>query len=138
MDNKLLIVEDQSFPLEALEAAVKSVGFGQYDVARCYSDAESRIQHNTYDLVLLDHRMPREIVCTEEDDFDRFSASLENIGYGLIPSIKQRNPSAVVVGTSSLNPRDLCLFPRPDYIISKMPGQAGKDLERVLAEIKSQ
>ena len=136
MDNKLLIVEDQSFPLEALEAAVKSVGFGQYDVARCYADAERRIQHDKYDLVLLDHRMPREIVCTEEDDFDRFSASLENIGYGLIPSIKQRNPSAVVVGTSSLKPHETYGFPQPDYTISKRFSQVGKDLEAVLAKIK--
>jgi CheY-like chemotaxis protein len=136
MNSNLLIVEDQSLPLEALEAAVKAVGLEKYDVARCYVDAECKIQHNTYDLVLLDHRMPRKVVCTEEEDFDRFSRSLESIGYGLIPLIRERNPSAVVIGTSSLKQHETCQFPQPDYSISKRFGQAGKDLEAVLAKIR--
>lgn len=133
MAASILIVEDQRLPLKALEVAVKRALPGeQYDVARCYSDAEQQIAHNSYSLVLLDHRMPRDTVCTEEEDFERFSESLENIGYGLIPAIKERDPSAVVIGTSSLNPQELARFPQPDYCMSKTFGQAAKELEAIL------
>ena len=54
---KTIIIEDQQYPLEALERAVKAVGISQYDVAHHYVQARNFILKNTYDLVLLDHRM---------------------------------------------------------------------------------
>ncbi|MBU2561263.1 MAG: response regulator [Nanoarchaeota archaeon] len=137
MQRNILIVEDQRLPLKALELAVKRTMPGeQYDVARCYSDAEQQIARNSYSLVLLDHRMPRDMVCTEEEDFDRFSESLENIGYGLIPAIRARNPAATVVGTSSLGEQELAGFPQPDYCMGKTFGQAAKELEAILQKIR--
>ena len=141
---KLLIVEDQSGPLEALEFAVDKVmpahyadfSKGGYDVARCYANAQQRISENDYEVVLLDNRMPYE---DQEDlertDFDRFCSSLENIGYNLIPVIKDRNPNTVIIGTSSLSKGELRSLPTPDYTMSKMWGDAETDLEDRLNQI---
>ncbi len=142
---KLLIVEDQSGPLEALVFAVNKVmpahytdfSKGGYDVARCYADAEKRISENDYQLVLLDHRIPYEDQGDlERTDFGRFCSSLENIGYTLIPVIKGRNPNTVIIGTSSLSKGELRGLPTPDYTMSKMWGDAETDLEDRLGQIK--
>jgi CheY-like chemotaxis protein len=142
---KILIVEDQKYPLKALEFAVRKVipnhfkGFtkSDYDVARCYSKAEESIGRTAYDLVLLDNRMPYEEQGDLEDkDFDRFSASLENIGYSLIPSIKSKNPKTAVIGTSSLSKGELRGMPTPDFTMRKMWGEAEEDLENILNQIK--
>lgn len=136
----LLIVEDQKYPLMVLEGAVKSVGTKyfpgmKYDVARCYNDAERMIQKG-YNVVLLDHRLPRENMGNLEDtDFRRFSDSLENIGYSLIGSIREYNPKTIVIGTSSLSAKKLRGQPVPDHVMSKMFGEAERDLGKILDEI---
>jgi hypothetical protein len=141
---ELLIVEDQDGPLRALEFAVNKVmpshyadfSKSSYDVVRCYADAQKRILENDYQMVLLDNRMPYEDQGDlEETDFDKFCSSLENIGYGLIPLIRERNPQAIVVGTSSLSARELRDHPSPDYTMTKMWGDAERDLEDRLNQI---
>ncbi|MBU2638082.1 MAG: hypothetical protein KJ955_03855 [Nanoarchaeota archaeon] len=132
MTAKILIVEDQKLPLKALEGAVKSAMPGEsYDVARCYSGAEGLIANNNYSIVLLDHRMPySDISGLEDRDFEAFSNTLEDIGYGLIPLIKQRNPNAVVIGTSSMENAEGA----PEYRMRKGFREAKEDLEMVLKE----
>jgi CheY-like chemotaxis protein len=137
---KILIVEDQSGPLEALEFAVKTV-FPRYstefhyDTARCYEDAQRMIP-NRYDIVLLDHQMPIGNVGTLEDtDFDSFTRSLRPVGYSLINEIKEQNPQTVVIGTSSLSTSELRQYPAPDYVMSKMWNQSEGDLDNILSRI---
>lgn len=146
---KLLIVEDQEPSLEGLEKAVAKV-CPQYfpelsvEVARCYDDAKERISKGRYEIILLDHRMPREEVENlEKVDFDKFCASLENIGYLLIPYIREESPRAVIIGTSSLPPEELRGMPVPDYALRKsgfffVEGKiyryAELDLKKILAE----
>lgn len=141
---KILIVEDQKGTLESLEFAVNTVipklhpdfQKGRYDVARCYSDSENMVNQNQYGLVLLDNRMPYNNQGDLEDtDFDAFCDSLEDLGYKLIPKIKQRNPNCIVVGTSSLSKNELRGMPAPDYKMSKMWGDAERDLENILKQI---
>jgi len=133
---KLLIVEDQSGPREALEYAVKKVCPDvRYDTARCYEDAQKMIQ-NGYDVVILDHRMPLTNVGDLEDtDFQAFSDSLRNVGYSLIPQIKSHNAQTVVIGTSSLSPSELRSQTAPDYVISKQWGDAERDLDKIMSEM---
>ena len=127
---ELLIVEDQKWPLRALETAVsKILPSARYDIARCYVDAESQIRQNQYDMILLDHRMPHEDQGDlETRDRNAFSDILEEIGYGLIPMIRERNPDTRIVGTSSLS--HLGNAPQPDYVISKL--DAVSDLGKVV------
>lgn len=138
---KILIVEDTSGTLEALESAVKRVvpkhfSGMTYDVARCYNDASSLIEQNIYGIVLLDHRMPYDDVGDlEHSNFDGFCDRLENIGYSLIPQIKRKQPTTVVIGTSSLPKSDLPRQYQPDYTMSKMWGDAETDLDKILSEI---
>ena len=142
---KLLIVEDQEGPLEALERAVNKVmpahytDFlkGDYDLARCYDNAQKKILENDYQIVLLDNRLPyNDQGDLETTDFDRFCSNLENIGYTLIPVIKVRNPNTIVIGTSSLSKGELRGLPVPDYTMTKMWGDAETDLEEKLKQIK--
>jgi CheY-like chemotaxis protein len=140
---KLLIVEDQKWTLMSLKAAVDSVmpayfpGFSKkdYDIAKWYADAEQKISQNSYDIVLLDHRMPYDDVGDlEETDMKKFSASLENIGYSLVKPIKKKNPKAIVIGTSSMKPEDIRGFQAPDYRLDKL--DAEKELDRIMKELK--
>lgn len=62
-----------------------------------------------------------------------YSDKLQNIGYSLIPEIRRVNPSAIIIGTSSMK-RELGDFPSPDFSLSKL--NAKQDLERILQEIK--
>jgi CheY-like chemotaxis protein len=142
--NKILIVEDQRNCVEALEYAVNSVspGFfpdfqkGDFDIARCYQEAEEKIQGNAYGVVLLDNRMPYENqVELEKKDFDGFCATLENIGYSLIPKIKERNPKTVVIGTSSLSGEELGRFPEPDFSMRKRFEESKTDLEGIFRQV---
>ena len=139
---KLLIVEDQSGPLEALEFAVKTVfptyfTKFHYDTARCYEDAQGMIS-NRYDFILLDHQMPiRNVGNLEDTDFDSFSKSLRPVGYSLISEIKRYNPQTVIVGTSSLSLLELNDQPAPDYVMNKMWNEAERDLNRILSEINA-
>ncbi|KYK25304.1 hypothetical protein AYK26_02385 [Euryarchaeota archaeon SM23-78] len=136
---KILIVEDQKFPLESLESAVESVmPKADYDIAKWYKQAEELIETKKYDLVILDHRMPYEDPgCTEDTDEEKFFASLREIGYTLIPVIKKKDPKTIVIGTSSLEKSLLEKYkPGPDYQISKMYGEAETELKRVMEEIQ--
>ncbi len=139
---KILIVEDQSGPLEALEFAVKTVFPAystefHYDTARCYEDAQRMIQ-NDYDIVLLDHVMPiKDVGDLEDADFDSFRKSLRPVGYSLISEIKGQNPRTVVIGTSSLSASELKQHPTPDYMMSKMWNESERDLDRILSQINT-
>jgi CheY-like chemotaxis protein len=139
---KILIVEDQNGPLEALEFAVKTVfpvysTEFHYDTARCYEDAQKMLP-NGYDIVLLDHVMPiKDIGDLEETDFDSFRKSLRQVGYSLIDKIKRQNSQTVVIGTSSLSALELRNHPAPNYVMSKMWNESERDLDRILSEINT-
>lgn len=134
---KILIVEDQSGTLEVLESAVKKIvpKYFQdvnYDIARCYDEAEQMI-HLGYEIVLLDHRMPRESAGNlEQRDFDAFRNTLQNIGYTIIDSIKKVNKETIIIGTSSL-PEERHHF--PDYVMRKGWQEAEEDLDMILTEV---
>lgn len=141
---KLLIVEDQKYPLEALEHAVIEVmprhfkGFtkNDYDVVKSYNSAQKRIESSTYGIVLLDNRMPYEDQGDLEDrDMRKFSETLDNIGYSLISDIKRKNPNTIVIGTSSLSKEELRGTQSPDFKMRKMWGEAEEDLEKILAQL---
>ena len=136
-----LIVEDQSGQREALEYALDTV-VPRYNSAytptcrknaTCYSEASAMIERESYDLILLDHRMPIQPTGTlEKDNFDLFSAQLTNVGYHLIPKIQKKCPQTLIIGTSSLSRQELREFPAPPQTISKMWGEAEQELDAVL------
>ena len=141
----LLIVEDQEFPREALEFAVKNVmpkyyeGFNKdnYVCARWYVEAEKFIAEKAYDFVLLDHRMPYENPqCKDTENMQIFSDTLQDIGYALIEKIKAKNPRGVVIGTSSLSERELSGFAKPDFTLRKDFIHTESDLEYILTQLK--
>ncbi len=146
---KLLIVEDQEPSLEGLEKTVAKVCLKYFpklsvEIARCYHDAKEKISRGEYGIILLDHRMPKEDVGNlEQVNYDKFCASLENIGYLLIPYIREKCPQAVIIGTSSASPEELKGMPAPDYttrksgfffVGGKIYHQVELDLEKILAE----
>lgn len=137
---RILIVEDQTITLEALENAVRRVVPAHapsysVDVARWYEAASSLVESNSYDMVLLDHRMPHVWPECGEDDIAGYSRSLRNNGYGLIDAIRERNPETVIIGTSSLKGQELEGFTPPEYVMSKMWGEADEDLDKILSQI---
>jgi len=75
----------------------------------------------SFDLILLDHRLPRaDLGNLEDEDFSRFSESLEEIGYSLIPTIREHQPAGTIVGTSSMS-RELKDYPhKPDETLRKV------------------
>lgn len=151
----VLVIEDQSGPLQNLSYAIrravleetgklKSSGNPQQDleergihVARSYNEAERAVQNSAYQIVLLDHRLPYQNQGDlENTDFDAFSRSLENIGYSLIPMIKQKSPQSTIIGTSSLSEDELRRFQKPDYQINKNSLDLDEDLAEILSQIK--
>jgi len=141
---QILIVEDQKSPVKALEDAVDSVmpryipsySSQNRETVRCYSEARDKLANNEYLIVLLDHRMPIQNTGNlEKENFDLFSAQLANIGYSLIPVIQQKSPDTIVIGTSSLTRHERKDFPSPQYQISKMYGEAERDLNTILYEV---
>jgi CheY-like chemotaxis protein len=155
---RILLVEDQIDPLRLLERVVNetlpkySPNFRGYEIARAYNTAKELIEKNKYELILLDHRMPR-IYVTPSDivlkfergekltpeemsryftEEEKMSDQMENIGYSLIPEIRRINPNTIVVGTSSMK-REFGDFPSPDFSLSKL--NAKEDLEKILSEI---
>jgi CheY-like chemotaxis protein len=134
---KVLIIEDQELPLEFMSEVL--VGQGVVcTVAKWYSQAESMIcSEERYDIVFLDHRMPlTDPDCTDKSDFNRFCDQLHNIGYRLVAIIRERQPQAVIVGTSSLQPREIhasgCI--PPDRRIDKT--NPWEEIPRILGEIQ--
>ncbi len=142
---KLLIVEDQELPREALEYAVNNVmpkfydGFSKcdYDSAHWYTEAEKLITEKTYDLILLDHLMPYENPgCKDTEDMRKFTNALQDIGYNLIRKIKAKNPKTIVIGTSSLSERELSGSTKPEFTMRKDFIHTENDLEQILAQMK--
>lgn len=137
---RILIVEDQSGPLEALEFAIETVMPKRFpdrkvecDRANCYEKAKKLIDENQYDIIFLDHRMPYfDQGDAERKDREKFCASLQNLGYGLIKWIREKNPKALIIGTSSLDEYELRDFEKPPYKTSKMFSEAGPALEKIL------
>ncbi len=135
---RLLIVEDQEWTLASLKRAVGKVmpaystGFSEkdYDIAKWYLKAKELVGQNAYDIVLLDHCLP----FADPGDLE---GKVEEIGYGLVGPIKKKSPKTVVVGTSSLDPRDLQGWrPAPDYRLDKL--DAEKELDRIMKEINGE
>lgn len=143
---KILVLEDQKYPLESLQIAINEV-FPEFfpdaklelDIASSYNGAILLINANQYDFAFIDHRIPwNDLGNMEDEDFKRFSSLLEEVGYELIDEVKKTSPNVVVIGTSSLSEGELRRFPQPDYKISKGWDEAEGDLSRVLSEIKGQ
>lgn len=158
----ILIVEDQTPPLDSISYAIKkSIFFDTsalprigdedsdeiekelkekgIDFARCYNETERIIKDfpNHYDLVFLDHRMPYENCTNLEHDLEAFSDKIQNIGYGLIEKIRQYQPSAKIIGTSSLSKDKLKKFEEPDFYLDKTSvRKIDKTLTQILEEIK--
>lgn len=142
---RLLIVEDIDIVLKIIEDAVQDIvpkyyPHLDYDVARCFIDAENIIKKSSkrpYDVILLDHRMPLlyepEI---EQDifDMDRHDQRLINAGYALIPLIRKVNPKTVIIGTSSLS-SEVEFLAKPDYTLRKLPDTIRGDLDNILQDI---
>ena len=131
IDMKMLFVEDQEGPWNSWNSFAFNDNFPKYfpgfnetnyDRARWYTEAKELISKNNYDAVFLDHGMPYDNPgCTDQQDFDRFSKQIEKIGYTLIPYIKEKNKSTIVIGTSSLSKYELGkLQMQPDIKITKL------------------
>ncbi len=145
--SRILIVEDQQAPREALEHAVDIV-MPRYDTtyaperrktATCYSEASELLTQNQYDLILLDHRIPIQPTGNlENENFDLFSAQLANVGYGLVHLIQQRSSNSILIGTSSLSRHECCDFVSPSYAISKKQREAERDLDAVLGRVQGE
>jgi CheY-like chemotaxis protein len=138
---EILIVEDQQYPLDALTEAAKAVlekkrlrtATGSIDTAPCYKAADERIRSKQYDLVMLDHRMPYEDQGDlEMRNLQAYSSKLLEIGYDLIPLIREKSPRAIIIGTSSLE--HIRSDAKPDYTMRKEYGAVQEDLERILAQ----
>jgi CheY-like chemotaxis protein len=100
---KTLIVEDQERPLKLLREAVEdTLPNSRIDEARSYTSARNQIMQENYDLILLDDRMPyNDLIGLEQSDLKEYSNHLESLGYSLAPEIRERNPNAIIIGTSS-------------------------------------
>jgi len=128
------------------QAQIQCFTSKDYDIARSVASARDMFIENKYGLILLDHRIPmqdieepvapvgKNVDYTEYFKQERaYSDCLRNIGYSLIPEIRRSNPSAVIVGTSSMK-RELSDFPSPDFSLSKL--DARQDLESILGQIR--
>jgi CheY-like chemotaxis protein len=137
-ETRILIVEDQEFPLEALETAVKaSFPNERYAVARSFQSAQDHISNNAYKLIFLDHRLPyRDQGDLETRDIDAYSETLEDRGYSLIPQIRQRNSFTVIIGTSSQSLKEISMQHEPDFTMRKNYGEAEADLENIVDRMK--
>jgi len=142
---RVLVVEDQKYPLEAIQGAVNRVfpqnysGFAKngFDSAKFYDGAKHLVDGSSYDFVFLDHRMPRtDVGDLEETDMDAFSGSLEGIGYGLISAIRGKNPNAVVIGTSSMDDGELRRYGTLDFKLDKSSSGIFDDLRAILAKVR--
>ncbi len=119
---KILVVEDTDIAWVGLSLLLESHGVRREDMtrARWYSEAEAMIRSVRFDVVFLDHRMPmHDPGMTQTEDRHRYSMALKDVGYLLIPLIKQICLETVVVGTSSGSDRNLADFPKPDFDMKK-------------------
>jgi len=106
----VLIVEDDPESYVAMEGVIlwevpgifgKEISMA---LAKNYEAAEREIRQRNFDLILLDHRMPR-----------REGGEAEKIGYGLIPMIRELSPQSTVIGTSGSGDEELKGFQRRDF-----------------------
>lgn len=122
----VLVIEDQINTTRAIKSGLKET-FAELAMSpkvtyiTNFEAAREIIQSgDEFQLILLDHRMPRiDVGDLEDQDFDKFCASLIDIGYTLIPEIRERMPNAKIIGTSSMK-SELKNFPhKPDANIDK-------------------
>jgi CheY-like chemotaxis protein len=122
----ILVVEDQKWPRCAINDGLADA-FKELNIcpvlqhATCLDEARAILdKEQPIDVILLDHRMPKTPQGTLEDtDFDAFCATLHNVGYSLIPGIREQHPEAVIIGTSSMS-SELKNYPhKPDESIDK-------------------
>jgi CheY-like chemotaxis protein len=117
---RVLVVEDQEGPLEAfVYHLTNNTPDITFDVAKWYSAAEEMIRSDQYDVIFLDHRMPYDDPGCTDADMNRFGDQLRNIGYGLIPLIREKMPSTIIIGTSSLSRDEIGRFEIPVRTIVK-------------------
>ncbi len=122
----VLVIEDQKATTDAIKFGLnetfkelamcpKVTYITNFDAAREIINSGSEFQ-----IVLLDHRLPRvDLGNLEEDDFEDFSARLLDIGYTLIPEIRASLPNAKIIGTSSMKSELKNLPHQPDASINK-------------------
>ncbi len=123
---KILVIEDQKGPIGAIQYALsQSLPPLNLDpevrYVTNYTDAEKEIaSEERFDLILLDHRLPRVDVGDLEDrDMRAFSDKLADIGYNLIPTIRTQQPQSIIIGTSSMRDEIEGLEQMPDENIVK-------------------
>ncbi len=117
---KILVVEDHELPWEGLSYLLQSYGVRNEDIsrARWYLEAKEMIRSGHYDVVFLDHRMPmHDPGCTDTEN--HLTMLLEDIGYLLIPLIRETSLGTIVVGTSSMSEERLSVYPKPDFNMQK-------------------
>ncbi len=137
--NKILLVEHNSQALQALEYALKQVsprylGNGSFDVARCFYDAQRKINEHCYGLVILSDRIPKNDSGDLADThFRDYPVELETIGYSLIPQIRSRKTNAIIIGTTLLpDPMGISMA---DYFIRNTRAEAECDLDSILSRL---
>ena len=121
----ILVVEDQEMPQDAIKYALAQTlpEINREAVVTYVTNFEAAklaIASNAeFELIILDHRMPRSDVGNLEDRDPRaFSESLVDIGYTLIPEIREARPNCKVIGTSSMG-QELAKMPQPDGQVDK-------------------
>ncbi len=123
---KILVIEDQKGPIGAIQYALsKSLPPLNLDpevrYVTNYADAAKEIASDQrFDLILLDHRMPKvDLGDLEDRDMRAFSDNLADIGYNLIPVIRTQQPQSIIIGTSSMRDEIKGLNQMPDENIVK-------------------
>lgn len=123
----VLVVEDQKWTTFAIkdglrECFVELKLSPEVTYITNFNEALATIRSDKeFDIILLDHRIPRVDQGDLEDrDFDAFCRTLDNVGYSLIPEIKERHPDTFIIGTSSMG-SELRTYPhKPDASINKL------------------
>ena len=124
---RILIVEDSSACLEALEWGVKQVfPASSHDLARTFWVAQNYAAQKNYLLILLDNRLP---YC----ETDRTDSAC---GYYLIGNIRKSHPATLIAGTSSLSDLELKDLPKPDFRVRKDWIHTKKELENIVSHIQ--
>lgn len=94
------------------------------DVAETYKDAEELINARDYRVILLDHNLP----------YSTTNVSCSDIGYSLIPRIRERNPNVVLIGTSSKS--EVRNQPGLDFVLNKSFSDFGIRLQEIYSVMK--
>jgi len=105
-------------PIRLSEDPVRKLEELGIDVTQTYREAEEFVGLRSYGFVLLDHNLPRD---SDQDT--------QGIGYSLIPKIRQMNPRAIIIGTSS--ERDARGKDGLDYELDKSDYNFGEGLKEI-------